>query len=74
MIRTLDVFLWNKKVGTLATYTEKYNEKVCFYYDTDFLKSGLDIAPLRASVNSRIPRAISHIAHIGISHIGAKKQ
>ena len=53
MIQTLDVFLWNQKVGSLVTYKEKYNEKVCFYYDVDFLKKGLDIAPLRASINSQ---------------------
>ena len=53
MIQTLDVFLWNKKVGSLVTYKEKYNEKVCFYYDVEFLKKGLDIAPLRASINSQ---------------------
>ena len=53
MIQTLDVFLWNQKVGSLVTYKEKYNEKVCFYYDVEFLKRGLDIAPLRASINSQ---------------------
>lgn len=51
MIQTLDVFLWNQKVGSLVTIKEKYNEKVCFYYDVEFLKKGLDIAPLRASIN-----------------------
>ena len=53
MIQTLDVFLWNQKVGSLVTYKEKYNEKVCFYYDVEFLKKGLDIAHLRASINSQ---------------------
>ena len=53
MIQTLDVFLWNQKVGSLVTYKEKYNEKVCFYYDVEFLKKGFDIAPLRASINSQ---------------------
>ncbi|MBO5748691.1 MAG: type II toxin-antitoxin system HipA family toxin [Muribaculaceae bacterium] len=53
MIQTLDVFLWNHKVGTLMTYKEKYRDKVCFYYDVDFPKKGLDIAPLRASINSQ---------------------
>lgn len=53
MIQTLDVFLWNQKVGSLVTYKEKYNEKVCFYYDVEFLKKGLDIAPLRASINNQ---------------------
>ncbi|MBQ7941844.1 MAG: type II toxin-antitoxin system HipA family toxin [Muribaculaceae bacterium] len=52
MIQTLDVFLWNAKVGTLVTYKEKYNERVCFYFDDEFLKQGYDIAPLRASIHS----------------------
>ena len=52
MIQNLDVFLWNRKVGTLVTYKERYTEKICFYFDRGFLNSGYDIAPLRASVNS----------------------
>lgn len=39
--------------GSLVAYKEKHNEKVCFYYDVEFLKKGLDIAPLRASINSQ---------------------
>lgn len=50
MIQNLDVFLWNRKVGTLVAYKEKYAEKVCFYFDGDFIKSGYDIAPLRAPI------------------------
>ena len=52
MVRNLDVFLWNRKVGTLVAYEEKYTEKICFYFDRDFLGSGYDIAPLRASIRS----------------------
>ena len=33
MIQNLDVFLWNRKVGTLVSYKDKYTEKVCVYYD-----------------------------------------
>lgn len=51
MIQNLDVFLWNRKVGTLVAYKEKYAEKVCFYFDSDFVKGGYDIAPLQAPVN-----------------------
>ena len=51
MIRTLDVFLWGQKVGSLVTYKERYIEKICFYFDYDFLDSGYDIAPLRASIH-----------------------
>ena len=28
MIQNLDVFLWNRKVGTLVAYKEKYVDKV----------------------------------------------
>lgn len=51
MIQNLDVFLWNRKVGTLVAYKEKYAEKVSFYFDSDFIKGGYDIAPLRAPIN-----------------------
>lgn len=51
MIQNLDVFLWNRKVGTLVAYKEKYKEKVCFYFDSDFVKGGYDIAPLQAPIN-----------------------
>ena len=46
MIQNLDVFLWNRKVGTLVAYKERYTEKVSFYFDSDFIKGGYDIAPL----------------------------
>ena len=51
MIQNLDVFLWNRKVGTLVVYKERHAEKVCFYYDSDFIKGGYDIAPLQAPIN-----------------------
>lgn len=51
MIQNLDVFLWNRKVGSLVTYKEKYTEKICFYFNREFLNSGYDIAPLRASIH-----------------------
>lgn len=52
MIRNLDVFLWGRKVGSLVAYKERYTEKHCFYFDRDFIGSGYDIAPLRASIHS----------------------
>lgn len=52
MIQHLDVFLWGRKVGSLVTYKERYVEKIGFYFDRDFLDSGYDIAPLRASIHS----------------------
>ena len=39
-------------MGSLVAYKERYTEKHCFYFDRDFLGSGYDIAPLRASIHS----------------------
>jgi serine/threonine-protein kinase HipA len=50
MIKSLDVYLWSRKVGSLVAYTERYTEKACFYFDRQFLGLNLDIAPLRASI------------------------
>ncbi len=52
MIKTLDVYLWNRKVGSLLTYKEKYAAKICFYFDEKYIKDGYDLAPLRASIKS----------------------
>lgn len=51
MIDSLDVMLWDKKVGTLVATQDKYRSKVCFYFDSDFVKAGYDIAPLQASIS-----------------------
>lgn len=29
MIRNLDVFLWNRRVGSLVAYEKRYTEKIC---------------------------------------------
>lgn len=29
MIQNLDVFLWNRRVGSLVAYKERYTEKIC---------------------------------------------
>ena len=52
MIQHLDVFLWERKAGSLVAYKERYTEKACFYFDQEFLGSGWYIAPLRASIHS----------------------
>lgn len=52
MINSLDVYIWSHKVGTLIAYKQKYVSKSCFYFDADFIKGNLDIAPLRASIKS----------------------
>lgn len=51
MIDSLDVMLWDKKVGTLVASQDKYRSKVCFYFDNDFVKNGYDIAPLQAPLS-----------------------
>jgi serine/threonine-protein kinase HipA len=54
MIKNLDVYIWNQKVGSLIAYSEKYSEKSCFYFDKDFAKGPLDIAPLRAPIRNSV--------------------
>lgn len=50
MTHSLDVMLWDRKVGTLVATQDKYRSKVCFYFDNEFVKTGYDIAPLQASI------------------------
>lgn len=52
MINSLDVKLWGKKVGTLVLTKKGYSSSICFYFNRDFVVTGLDIAPLRASIHS----------------------
>lgn len=56
MVNDLDVMLWGKKVGRLVTYQDRYDEKVCFYFDSDFVKGGYDIAPLQAPINGVVAK------------------
>lgn len=51
MVNNLDVILWGQKVGTLVTHQNRYDEKICFYFDNDFVKGNYDIAPLQAPIN-----------------------
>lgn len=50
MIPSINVILWGKTVGTLIETGTGRNRQICFYFDPDFIRSGLDIAPLRASI------------------------
>lgn len=50
MIETLDVMLWDRKVGTLISAKTGYKNRICFYFDPAFVNGGYDIAPLRASI------------------------
>jgi hypothetical protein len=52
MVQNLDVYLWGRKVGSLAAYKSNHADRACFYFDREFAKGHLDIAPLRASLRS----------------------
>lgn len=52
MIPSINVVLWGEPVGTLVETGNGRNRQICFYFDPAFVRRGLDIAPLRASVNS----------------------
>lgn len=51
MIPSIDVFLWGMPVGTLVENGSGRNRQICFYFKSAFVRSGLDIAPLRASIS-----------------------
>lgn len=48
MIDSLDVILWDKKIGTLVSSKKGYGSQACFYFDPEYVKAGLDMAPLRS--------------------------
>ena len=50
MLKSLDIFLWDMKVGTIISAKKKYTEEYLFYFDPEFVKKGYDIAPLRGSI------------------------
>lgn len=52
MINSLDVMIWGRKAGTLVTSGTNRDEKILFYFDPEFVQTGWDIAPLRASLKS----------------------
>ena len=51
MTENLEVHLWGQRAGTLAAYTEHHKRKACFYMDREFLRTGYEIAPLRAPLS-----------------------
>lgn len=51
MRESIDVMLWGEKVGTLVSTKKGYRSQIYFYFDRNFAARGLDIAPLRASIN-----------------------
>lgn len=51
MIPSINVMLWGKPVGTLVETGSGRNRQICFYFDLAFVRCGLDIAPIRASIS-----------------------
>lgn len=51
MIPSINVMLWGKPVGTLVETGSGRNRQICFYFDPAFVRCGLDIAPIRASIS-----------------------
>ncbi len=56
MIPSINVILWDRPVGTLVESGSGRNKQICFYFDPMFVRSGLDIAPLRASINGIVAK------------------
>lgn len=52
MTESLNVMLWGLKVGTLVSSKIGYKSRIFFYFDPQFVKSGLNIAPVRAPLSS----------------------
>lgn len=48
MIESLDVILWDKKVGTLVANREGHRSKACFYFDSDYIHWNQEIRPSMA--------------------------
>ena len=40
MIESLDVILWDRKVGTLVSSKKGYGQQVCFYFDPGYVENG----------------------------------
>lgn len=50
MIPSINVIIWGKPIGTLIETGAGRNRQICFYFDPAFVRTGLDIAPIRASI------------------------
>ena len=50
MIKSLKVILWDKEIGRLSWDERRWTSY--FTYNPDFIKTGLDVSPLAASVSS----------------------
>lgn len=56
MIQNLDVMLWGQKAGVLVASKSGYDTRICFYFDPEFIKTGYDIAPLKAPISGPLAR------------------
>ena len=50
MVRTLKVILWGEEIGRLSWDDDRKNSY--FTYNPDFVRKGLDISPLWASIHN----------------------
>lgn len=50
MIESINVILWDKKIGALVANRKGYRNKNCFYFDSNYVRDGYDIAPLCAPI------------------------
>lgn len=57
MITTLDVMLWNRRVGTLVETPQPRGSLICFYFDPAYLNGGYDLSPLRAPLSGVAARS-----------------
>ena len=44
-------------VGTLVANSGRTPQQACFYFDSDYVRDGYDIAPLRAPVKRGLPHS-----------------
>ena len=52
MNHTAEVYLWNTRIGII--YGEPGKTYTSFEYDEDFLKSGIEVSPLRMPLNKSV--------------------
>ena len=52
MINTAEVFLWGTRIGII--HQEEDQGYLSFEYDRDFLRSGIELSPIRMPLNGRV--------------------
>lgn len=51
MIDKLDVYIWDKRIGSLISSKQGYKNLICFYHDPSARQYGYEISPLRAPLS-----------------------